>query len=148
MFWCMRPSAGLPDEAWHTGDVGGPGGEGRGYRGLQLRERDPTVSPLQSLESEGGGDGRKSSETRTFKGMTVSLLLFACFQRVYTYTTIVCAVSTHAHKITADGEREDHLTVVNVINEMFLKYLNRSTKRVRVCTESVFLLTPHSAMPQ
>lgn len=25
-----------PDEARDTGDVGGPGGEGRGYRGLKL----------------------------------------------------------------------------------------------------------------
>ena len=42
----------IPDEAGDTGDVGGPGGEGRSYRGLKLRERDATMSPLQSLCEE------------------------------------------------------------------------------------------------
>ena len=39
----------LPDEAGDTGDVGRAGGEGRGYRGLQFRQRNPTVGPFQRL---------------------------------------------------------------------------------------------------
>ncbi len=39
-----------PDEAGHTGDVGGPGGEGRGHWGLKLRKRDAAMSPLESLD--------------------------------------------------------------------------------------------------
>lgn len=41
-----------PDETRDTGDIWGPGGEGGGYWCLQLRQRDATMSPLQSLEEK------------------------------------------------------------------------------------------------
>ena len=40
---------GLPDEVGNAGDVGGPGGEGGRHGGLQLRQGDAAVGPLQRL---------------------------------------------------------------------------------------------------
>lgn len=42
-------SSHLPDEVRNAGDVGGLGGEGGGHRGLQLRQGDARLGPLQSL---------------------------------------------------------------------------------------------------